>query len=210
MSLALVQKLAPLQLNRLLASNASADEDDVLNVKQRLNVLGHYEVPSYGMTRYLDRALFEGIRSLQKTNGLDIDGYMMPEGETETALNKAMTQASLNQNAKQPSQTVSPLIVQATPQLQATQAQTSPRPQPQTPQKPVRNSIEQKYQQGNIFAPMSPQTPNRHGVMPMTDRDLVQAFPLTDSETNIRLRKNLLSSKIRPQKPSRSSKAGME
>lgn len=40
MDLALAQKFAPLQLKRLLAGNASADEDDVLKVRQRLNVLG--------------------------------------------------------------------------------------------------------------------------------------------------------------------------
>jgi peptidoglycan hydrolase-like protein with peptidoglycan-binding domain len=92
MSLALMQKLAPLQLKRLLAGNASADEDDVLNVKQQLNVLGHYEVPSYGMTRYPDSRLFDGITSFQREQGLTVDGYMQPDGETETRLNQIYLQ----------------------------------------------------------------------------------------------------------------------
>lgn len=92
MSLALAQKLAPLQLKRLLAGNASADEDDVVAVKQRLNVLDHYEVPSYGMTRYPDNRLFDGITSFQREQGLTVDGYMQPGGETETRLNKIYLQ----------------------------------------------------------------------------------------------------------------------
>ena len=92
MSLALAQKFAPLELKQLLAGNASADEDDVLNVKQRLNVLGHYEVPSYGMTRYPDTRLFDGIKSFQSEQGLTVDGYMRPGGETETKLNQMYLQ----------------------------------------------------------------------------------------------------------------------
>lgn len=92
MSLALVKKLVPVQLKQLLAGNASADEDDVLNVKQRLNALGHYEVPSYGMTRYPDNRLFDGITSFQREQGLTVDGYMQPGGETETRLNQIYRQ----------------------------------------------------------------------------------------------------------------------
>lgn len=92
MGLALAQKFAPLQLKQLLAGNASADEDDVLKVKQRLNVLGHYEVPSYGMTRYPDSRLFDGITSFQREQGLTVDGYMQPGGETETRLNQIYLQ----------------------------------------------------------------------------------------------------------------------
>ncbi len=92
MSLALAEKFAPLHLKKLLASNASANEDDVLTVKQRLNVLGHYEVPSYGMTRYPDNRLFDGITSFQREQGLIVDSYMQPGGETETRLNQLYRQ----------------------------------------------------------------------------------------------------------------------
>ena len=71
-----------------MASDAAADKDDVLEVKQRLNALGHYEIPIYGMTRYPDHRLFEGIKSFQRDQNLTVDGYMKPGGETEDALNQ--------------------------------------------------------------------------------------------------------------------------
>lgn len=83
---------SPFKLNDLMASNVSVNEDDVLNVKQRLHASGHYEMPSYGMTRYPDNRLFDGIKSFQKENNLTVDGYMRPNGETEKALNKAIAE----------------------------------------------------------------------------------------------------------------------
>lgn len=92
MSLTLWQRFPQLQLNQLLASNASVDEDDVLNVKQRLHAAGHYEVPSYGMTHYPDSRLFAGIKSFQCDQGLTVDGEMHPGGDTEDALNQIYLQ----------------------------------------------------------------------------------------------------------------------
>lgn len=86
------QRRDPLKLNSVLASNASADETDVETVKQHLNTLGHYEIPSYGITKWPDNQLFEGIKSFQREKKLTVDGYMKPEGETEAALNDAINQ----------------------------------------------------------------------------------------------------------------------
>ncbi len=62
------------------------DPDDVLAVKRRLNGLGLYDEPDYGFTGYIDRATEDGIKSFQKKNGLKIDGWLAPGGETETAI----------------------------------------------------------------------------------------------------------------------------
>lgn len=78
------------KLNDLLASNASADEEDVLNVKRRLNALGHYQSPIDEITSMSDHGLFAGIKNFQRENKLTVDGYMKPGGETEHALNQAI------------------------------------------------------------------------------------------------------------------------
>lgn len=35
------------------------------------------------MTPYPDQALFDGIKDYQRQNGLQVDGIMLPDGETE-------------------------------------------------------------------------------------------------------------------------------
>ena len=77
----------PLVLNRPLSATSDADPDDVLSAKSAFEELGYYETPSYGMTPYPDELLFNGIRSYQKEKGLTVDGYMLPEGETEQSVN---------------------------------------------------------------------------------------------------------------------------
>ncbi len=77
--------MSPFKLNARLASNSPADEDDVLSVKQILNEEGHYDEPSYGMTSYPDRALFDAIKAFQAKNGIAVDGVMERGGETEHA-----------------------------------------------------------------------------------------------------------------------------
>lgn len=44
------------------------------------------------MTRYPDSRLFDGITSFQREQGLAVDGYMQPGGETETRLNQIYLQ----------------------------------------------------------------------------------------------------------------------
>ncbi len=170
------QNFPPLQLKDLLASNASADEEDVLNVKQRLNASGHYEEPSYGMTRYPDNRLFDGIKSFQRDQGLTVDGYMRPGGETEAALNKAMADRTPHDPLSERQEAIiafakkygmaedkareymtKPSIfktsgqrsVTAAPQVAENSSQLKNKTQPQTIQDAA--SAPQKYQQGNAF-----------------------------------------------------------
>lgn len=77
----------PLLLNHPLSATSDADPDDVLAAKMSFNRLGYYEVPTYGMTQYPDQPLFDAIHEFQKAKGLTVDGYMLPEGETEQAVN---------------------------------------------------------------------------------------------------------------------------
>lgn len=79
-------------LNQTLASNSSADPDDTLNTKRALSSLGYYATPSYGMTKYPDEGLFDGIKTFQKDNDLTKDGVMKPEGETATQLGKTLAE----------------------------------------------------------------------------------------------------------------------
>ena len=77
------------KLNALLAENADANKDDVLAIKALLRKLGLYEAPEWGMTDFPDHELFKAIRAFQDKAGLNVDGRMKPDGETETALHEA-------------------------------------------------------------------------------------------------------------------------
>ena len=79
-----------LQLNRPLSTTSEADPEDVLSAKSAFNQLGYYETPSYGLTPYSDQQLFDGIQAYQKDNGLTVDSYMLPKGETEQSVNKSL------------------------------------------------------------------------------------------------------------------------
>lgn len=77
-------------LSRPLSATSDADPDDVLSAKSAFRQLGYYETPSYGLTPYPDQELFDGIRTYQKDKGLTVDGYMLPQGETEQSVNKSL------------------------------------------------------------------------------------------------------------------------
>lgn len=77
--LSLVQ---PLRLNQTIGSSYSADPTDVLITKRSLTRLGYYRVPDYGLTRYLDMPMFQGIKRFQQDQGLRVDGVMEPDGPT--------------------------------------------------------------------------------------------------------------------------------
>ena len=72
-----------------MAENANANKDDVLAIKTLLRKLGLYEAPKWGVTNFPDRELFKAIRAFQDKAGLNVDGRMKPDGETETALHQA-------------------------------------------------------------------------------------------------------------------------
>ena len=82
---------AQFTLKRPIAENSTTDPEDILAAKTALLNLGLYELPDWGLSGVPDRALFEAIRSFQKSNGLQVDGVMKPGGESEVAL-KAMAQ----------------------------------------------------------------------------------------------------------------------
>ncbi len=84
------------EIKSLLASNAHVDLDDSLQTKVALRWLGYYSIPSYGMTPYPDRQLFDALSDLQKDKGMRRTGEMRPGDETEKAIRVALNAKSPN------------------------------------------------------------------------------------------------------------------
>lgn len=59
-------------------------------MKGALQTLGEYETPAYGMTPYPDTPMFEGMKRVQKKNGLTVDGIARPGGPTETTVKSGL------------------------------------------------------------------------------------------------------------------------
>lgn len=76
------------KLKDTLSTTSPANAGDVLKMKNALSALGEYSTPSYGMTFYTDDAMFSGMRSVQRKNGLQVDGVARPGGETERTLSQ--------------------------------------------------------------------------------------------------------------------------
>lgn len=75
-----------------------ANEDDVPEIKKGLHKLGHYEIPSYGLSPLTDENMFTGIKKLQKAHNLSVDGRIEPAGETINKMNDLLSKKSgLNQ-----------------------------------------------------------------------------------------------------------------
>lgn len=72
-----------MKIKSTVSKDKSNNPDDVLAVKVALASLGYYETPDYGLTSYPDKAMFTGIRKLQKDLGLKQDGVVTPNGDTE-------------------------------------------------------------------------------------------------------------------------------
>lgn len=83
----------PFKLNATLGRAYNVDMNDVLRTKLALGKLGHFEMPSYGMTEYPDEPLFQGIESFQERHGLQRDGVMKPDGETAAKLEVVLDRA---------------------------------------------------------------------------------------------------------------------
>lgn len=78
-------------LNQPIGTNYPADPDDIMNTKRALNRLGYYKIPAHrGIDDWTDDAMFDGIRSFQKANGLKVDAFMRPGGPTEAALKEGL------------------------------------------------------------------------------------------------------------------------
>lgn len=82
-------------------SSEDIDADDIINVKNGLKNLGYYKTPEYGITKFGDTPMFEGMRNFQKDHKLNVDGIMKPQGETETMLNKILRNGEYASSAAQ-------------------------------------------------------------------------------------------------------------
>ena len=83
------------RLKQPLGPTYPSDEEDTLLTKHLLTDVGHFEIPSYGITPWPDDPLFSGIDSFQGHKSLDIDSLMLPGGPTEKALNEELTRLNL-------------------------------------------------------------------------------------------------------------------
>jgi hypothetical protein len=84
--------MSRLKLNGPIGANYQVDTNDLQNTKRALNQLGYYSVPpERGIDDWADTATFDGIRQLQRDNGLKVDGFMRPKGPTETTINQNLS-----------------------------------------------------------------------------------------------------------------------
>lgn len=79
-------------------TTADIEPDDVLSIKQKLKELGYYKELEWGMTKFGDNEMFDGIRKFQTDNKLKIDGVMKPAGETQNAVNSALKESVSKDN----------------------------------------------------------------------------------------------------------------
>jgi peptidoglycan hydrolase-like protein with peptidoglycan-binding domain len=87
-------------LGKLIASpvgnNLENEEGDVRRVKGIFSNLGYYNrTVENGI---IDRELDTAIQAFQKDKKLKIDGYMNPQGETESALIKLMIEKQVEES----------------------------------------------------------------------------------------------------------------
>lgn len=82
------------QLKKTVGSSWITDKDDVEKTKSALNQTGDYKAPEWGITGIPDKEMFDGLKSFQKREGLEVDGVMKPGGPTETRLSKKTEKAS--------------------------------------------------------------------------------------------------------------------
>jgi murein L,D-transpeptidase YcbB/YkuD len=71
-----------ISIKQTLRQDGRANPQDVLMIKKALALIGHYDVPDYGLTSYPDKNLFHAIKKYQQSAGLRVDGVITPEGET--------------------------------------------------------------------------------------------------------------------------------
>ena len=74
------------RVKKTIGSSWSVDEDDVVKIKSALKKTGDYKAPDWGVTGYPDQDMFDGLKSFQKREGLQVDGVMKPGGPTEKRL----------------------------------------------------------------------------------------------------------------------------
>jgi len=83
-------------LNGPISESANTEPDDVVKTKQALNAVGAYPEPKNGAFSGIpDRHVINGLKQVQRQNGLKEDGIMKPKGPTEQVLNKKLAQRGI-------------------------------------------------------------------------------------------------------------------
>ena len=85
----------PLKLHSTIGRSYRLEPSDVLQTKKALRQIGYYHTPSYGITEISDDPMFNGIERFQQDNRLRKDGIIRPCGETQNAINYALTRQEL-------------------------------------------------------------------------------------------------------------------
>ena len=78
------------RVKKTIGSSWNVDEDDVVKTKTALKKTGDYNAPDWGVTGYPDQDMFDGLKSFQKREGLEVDGVMKPDGPTEKRLRQKL------------------------------------------------------------------------------------------------------------------------
>lgn len=76
------------------------EPDDVLSVKNKLKGFGYYQEPEWGITKFTDSQMFDGIRKFQTDNNLKIDGVIKPKEETENKVNERIRNSAWGNETK--------------------------------------------------------------------------------------------------------------
>lgn len=82
-----VERISLLEIKENVSSS-HATEEDTLAVKKALIGMGLYNIPSYGLTPYADKAMFDGIKQFQKENNLFPTGEIRRGDETHRLFNE--------------------------------------------------------------------------------------------------------------------------
>jgi len=82
-----------IKLNKPLASNGGADEEDVRVLKRALNWLDYYTpYEKVGLTTIPDTSVFKAIKEFQTDQKLAATGAVRPDDETIKAINNSVSQ----------------------------------------------------------------------------------------------------------------------
>lgn len=87
-------------LKGVVGNNRDNDLEDVLSVKRGLSEAGYYDLTRAPEPHgYITKEMDDGIRRFQQDNGLRVDGYLLPGGETENALRRRTSGALQDRKA---------------------------------------------------------------------------------------------------------------
>lgn len=93
-----------------VGNNHENKPDDVIRVKRALNERGLYDLSTPPEPHgYITQGMDDAIRAFQGEEGLKVDGYLLPGGETEAALKKTMREPAARETPEKPRAESSPL-----------------------------------------------------------------------------------------------------